>query len=140
MNERIQIWLERLTLQYNQSQANMIRSMGSNIVPSRIQYSIDEGKKYYKIWYGFDYNGGHMNPVVPLGHLDGLKVILDGSKVILEGRKVIHAFVDKVTGEVYKPSSRRSPARIVRYNLLNDESFNNMIENCDWAGGYLYIR
>lgn len=115
MNERIQIWLDRLTFKYNQSQANMVRSMGSNIVPSRIQYFVEEGKKYYKITYSIDYNDNNQS-------------------------KTVHAFVDKATGDVYKAATFRAPAKIVRYNLLDDNSFNDMIEKCDWAGSYLYIR
>ena len=54
----------------------------------------------------------------------------------------VHAFVDKNTGEVYKPASWKSPAKHVRYDLriishrqkLHDPKYT------DWAGGYLYIR
>ena len=51
----------------------------------------------------------------------------------------VHAFVDKKTGEVYKPASFKSPAKIVRYNLLNIESREKCFERADWAGGYLYL-
>ena len=54
----------------------------------------------------------------------------------------VHAFVDKKTGEVYKPASWKSPAKHVRYDMriireranLHDPNF------VDWAGGYLYMR
>ena len=54
----------------------------------------------------------------------------------------VHAFVDRLTGEVYKPASWKSPAKHVRYDLriishrqkLHDPKYT------DWAGGYLYIR
>ena len=52
----------------------------------------------------------------------------------------VHAFVDRNSGDVYKPASWKSPAKIVRYNLLDDNSFDNCISRADWAGGYLYIR
>ena len=51
----------------------------------------------------------------------------------------VHAFVDKKTGEVYKPASFKSPAKIVRYNLLSIESREKCFERADWAGGYLYL-
>jgi len=54
----------------------------------------------------------------------------------------VHAFVDKKTGEVYKPASWKSPAKYVRYDLriiedrakLHDPTFTG------WAGGYLYLK
>ena len=51
-----------------------------------------------------------------------------------------HAFIDKKTGEVYKPASYKAPAKHVRYNLLSISSREECLERCDWAGGYLYIR
>ena len=51
----------------------------------------------------------------------------------------VHAFVDRNSGDVYKPASWKSPAKRVRYNLLDDNSFNNCISKADWAGGYLYF-
>ena len=52
----------------------------------------------------------------------------------------VHAFVDKKTGEVYKPASYKAPAKIVRYNLLEIASREECFSRADWAGGYLYIR
>lgn len=49
-----------------------------------------------------------------------------------------HAFVDKVTGEVYKSASFKSPAKGVRFNLLVDTSREMCYDVCDWSGGYLY--
>lgn len=55
-------------------------------------------------------------------------------------RDSIHAFIDKKTGEVYKPASVKAPAKGVRYNMLSITSREEMFERCDWAGGYLYLR
>ena len=54
----------------------------------------------------------------------------------------VHAFVDKNTGEVYKPASWKSPAKIVRYDmrLIKDREYILNPINCTWAGGYLYLR
>ena len=56
------------------------------------------------------------------------------------GSRSIHAFVDKKTGEVYKPASINAPAKIVRYNLLEINSREECFARADWAGSYLYIR
>ena len=75
------------------------------------KYYIESGRKYHKIW---------METV--------------------DNSRSIHAFVDKVTGDVYKAASIKAPAKGVRFNLMNDASFNQVISTCDWAGSYLYIR
>jgi len=55
-------------------------------------------------------------------------------------RDSIHAFIDKKTGEVFKPASIKAPAKGARYNVLSISSREEMFERCDWAGGYLYAR
>ena len=54
----------------------------------------------------------------------------------------VHAFVDRNTGEVYKPASWKSPAKIVRYDLriISDREKLHDPRFTDWAGGYLYLR
>ena len=54
----------------------------------------------------------------------------------------VHAFIDRNTGEVYKPASWKSPAKIVRYDLrlISDRAKLHNPNFTDWAGGYLYLR
>ena len=54
----------------------------------------------------------------------------------------VTAFIDKNTGEVYKPASWKAPAKHVRYDLriIKEREFLLNPENCDWAGGHLYMR
>jgi len=54
----------------------------------------------------------------------------------------VHAFVDKVTGEVYKPAGWAKPAKHVRYDFRRDRDreFLHDYRNVGWAGGYLYMR
>ena len=54
----------------------------------------------------------------------------------------VHAFIDQKTGEVYKPASWKSPAKIVRYDLrlISDRAKLHDPKFTDWAGGYLYLR
>ena len=54
----------------------------------------------------------------------------------------VTAFVDKETGQVYKPASWRAPAKHVRYDMriIKDREFLHNPENTDWAGGHLYMR
>ena len=50
----------------------------------------------------------------------------------------VHAFIDKKTGDVYKPASFKAPAKHVRFNLCIISDREWLYENADWAGGYLY--
>ena len=53
----------------------------------------------------------------------------------------VHGFVDKKTGEVYMAASWKAPAKNgVRYDLRIIEQREYVLENCDWAGTYLYKR
>ena len=64
-------------------------------------------------------------------------------KLIMEtntGSRSVHAFVDKKTGELYKAASFKAPAKGVRYDLRIISQREWLLENADWAGGYLYAR
>ena len=78
---------------------------------SDIDYVIESGKKYHKI------------------------IMIDGG-----GSRSVHAFVDKKTGEVYKSASWKSPAKGVRFDLRLIQDREWLLENADWAGGYLYAK
>ena len=112
---------------------------------------VERSIKHHKlsIATGNEVGNYHQNAIDELknGNYDSI----DYKFYIEEGRKYhkivmdtgtqlsVHAFVDKKTGEVYKPASFKSPAKIVRYNLLNIESREKCFERADWAGGYLYL-
>jgi hypothetical protein len=78
---------------------------------SDIDYVIESGKKYHKI------------------------IMIDGG-----GSRSVHAFVDRKTGELYKSASWKAPAKGVRYDLRIIQQREQVLANCDWAGGYLYAR
>jgi len=56
------------------------------------------------------------------------------------GSKSAHMFIDMVTGDCFKPASYKSPAKGIRYNLLDDKSREEMLLRADWCGSYLYLR
>ena len=70
--------------------------------------------------------------------------IKEGRKYIkismINNQESVHAFIDAKTGDVFKPASWRGPAKIARYNLIDEVSYGQCISRADWAGGYLYIR
>ena len=73
-----------------------------------IDYVIETGKKYHKV------------------------IMVDGGS-----SRSVHAFVDKNTGELYKSSSWKSPAKGVRYDLRLIADREYLMKNADWSGGYL---
>jgi hypothetical protein len=48
----------------------------------------------------------------------------------------VHAFVDRATGNVYKPASWAQPAKGARFNLNSHMDW--LRKYADWSGGYLY--
>ena len=54
----------------------------------------------------------------------------------------VTAFIDKNTGEVYKPASWKSPAKHVRYDMriINQRQMLHDPTYTGWSGGYLYMR
>ena len=84
-------------------------------------FKVNTGKKYYKIvQMNFD--------------------TFQNRNEYREGS--VHAFVDKKTGQVYKPASWQAPAKHVRYDLriIREREFLFNSNNTGWAGGYLYLR
>lgn len=74
------------------------------------EYIIESGNKYYKVI------------------------------MVARGAKSAHCFIDKKTGDVYKSATWKSPAKKIRYNLMDDTQREWLLENADWSGGYLYQR
>ena len=89
-----------------------------------MKFVVKTGKRYYKIvqqefetWEGSRNYGKYA----------------DGS---------VHCFVDKETGDVYKPASWQAPAKHIRFSFQNVEDLKFLLnpDNVGWAGGYLYLR
>ena len=88
-------------------------------------FKIKTGKKYYKI-VQMEYNEASEYYNRKAGYREGS----------------VHAFVDKKTGQVFKPASWQAPAKHVRYDLriIKEREFLFNPDNTTWAGGYLYLR
>lgn len=74
------------------------------------EYYLETGRKYYK-----------------LIHRSGVS-------------RSVHCFIDKSNGDVYKSASWKSPAKGVRFNLMDEQSRELCYSTCDPFGGYLYSR
>ena len=103
--------------EYAQQQLDEIENGTANLM----KFEIREGKKYYKI----------------------VQVEFDTYQNRNQYRdRSVHAFVDKNTGNVYKPASWKAPAKHVRFTFQKPEDIRFLLTpmNVDWAGGYLYMR
>ena len=104
--------------EYAQQQLDEIENGTANLM----KFEIREGKKYYKIVQ------------VEFDTFQGRNEYRDRS---------VHSFVDKNTGNVYKPASWKAPhTKHVRFTFQEPKDIRFLLEprNVDWAGGYLYLR
>ena len=114
---RVEMWamdlVDALEADYNKSYPNS---------SDPVKFETKMGRKYIKIIHqDFD-------------TFQGRNEYKDGS---------VHAFVNKKTGEVYKPASWKSPhTKYVRFDLriISDREKLHDYRFTDWAGGYLYLR
>ena len=106
---------------YYQEQLEKIENGTANLY--KFDYQV--GKKYIKV-FNLQYSEANDYYNRPAGYRAGS----------------VTAFIDKNTGEVYKPASWKSPAKHVRFDLRIIAERNYLLnpENCDWAGGHLYMR
>ena len=103
--------------EYAREQLDAIENGTANLM----YFKVNTGKKYYKI----------------------VQMEFDTFQDRNEYRAgSVHAFVDKKTGQVYKPASWQAPAKHVRYDLriIREREFLFNSNNTGWAGGYLYLR
>ena len=105
--------ISTFTSEYARQQMESIKNGTANLM----RFNVIEGRKYWKI-FSYEYD--------------------NRSEEYKQGS--INAFVNKQTGEVFKPASYNKPAKHVRYNLLDENSRANCLLRADWAGGYLYLR
>ena len=106
--------------EYAREQLDAMENGTANLM----KFVVKTGKRYYKIvqqefetWEKSKYYGQYR----------------DGS---------VHAFVDKETGDVYKPASWQAPAKHIRFTFQNVDHLKFLLnpKNVGWAGGYLYMR
>ena len=106
--------------EYAREQLDAIENGTANLM----KFKVYSGKRYYKIvqqefetWEKSRYYGQYRDSSV-------------------------HCFVDKETGDVYKPASWSAPAKHIRFTFQNVDHLKFLLnpDNVDWAGGYLYLR
>ena len=91
-----------------------------------VTFRADGGVKYIKVKY-FQTN-------IETNHETGVKTLVGGDK------GSIHCFVEKTTGDIYKPAGWKTPYtkgnNCVRGNIYDSSTF----EKTDLHGGWLYAK
>ena len=106
---------------YYQEQLDAINDGTANLY----KYDYKVGKKFIKV-FNLQYSEASDYYNRPAGYRAGS----------------VTAFIDRNTGEVYKPASWKAPAKHVRFDLriIKEREFLHNPKNVDWAGGHLYMR
>ena len=106
--------------EYAKQQLEEIKNGTANLM----WFKVYSGKRYWKIvqqqfetWEGSKYYGQYRDASV-------------------------HAFVDKKTGQIFKPAGWSKPAKHVRFDMriISERNFVHNPNNVGWSGGYLYLR
>ena len=106
--------------EYAREQLDAIENGTANLM----KFKVYTGKRYYKI-------------------VQQEFETWSGSKYFNQYRDAsVHSFVDKETGEVYKPAGWAKPAKHVRFDMRDVKQLKFLLDpkNVGWAGGYLYLR
>jgi len=133
--EWTQTYANAITQNYREYHLNMLTRQGhpypeyakqqldeiDNGTANLMKFKVKTGKRYYKIVQ------------MEFDTFQNRNEYREGS---------VHAFVDRNTGEVFKPASWAAPAKHVRYDMriIRERNFLHDPSNVTWAGGYLYMR
>ena len=141
----VQTYADTITKNYREYHIHTLKGNLSGNYPEYAREQLDEIEKgTEKLMYFKIKTGKKFYKIVQMNYEKFWKngIIRESENVYGYREGSVHAFVDKQTGQVYKPASWAAPAKHVRYDLriIREREFLLNSNNTDWAGGYLYLR
>ena len=126
LETRVKEWTQTYADTVTENYRNYHEKSGYQGRENLMYFKVKTGKKYYKI--------------VSMEFDDMGQYATNQYK-----ERSVHSFVDRKTGQVYKPASWNAPAKHVRFDMriIKEREFLHNAKNLGvsgWAGGYLYIR
>ena len=124
LETRVKDWTQTYAETVTENYRNYHEQSGYQDRENLMYFKVKTGKRYYKV----------------------VQMEFDTFKNRNEYRESsVHSFVDRKTGQVYKPASCNAPAKHVRFDMriIKEREFLHNSKNLGvtgWAGGYLYIR
>ena len=107
--------LYRAMARWQNTQAKAI----PNAITWETKYIYETGRKYFKV----------IKVEEPFTSKNGVQH---------DKHECVEAFIDRQTGDIYKPAGWNKPAKGVRYNLRDQKSLISLYQNLDPFGGHLY--
>ena len=107
--------LYRAMARWQNTQAKKI----PNAITWETKYIYETGRKYFKV----------IKVEEPFTSKNGVRHL---------GHTSVEAFIDRQTGDLFKPASYKKPAKGARYNLRDQKSLISLYQNLDPFGGHLY--
>ena len=136
----VQTYADTITKNYRDYHIKMLKGNLSGNYPEYAREQLDEIEKgTEKLMYFKIKTGKKFYKIVQMEYSEECEYY-NRKAGYREGS--VHAFVDKKTGQVYKPASWAAPAKHVRFDLriIREREFLFNSNNTGWAGGYLYLR
>ena len=109
--------LYRAMARWQNTQAKKIQ----NAITWETKYIYETGRRYHKV----------IRTEEPFTSKNGVKH---------PSHTCVEAFIDRQTGDVFKPASYKKPAKGARFNLIDQISCQLLFQHIDPFGGHLYAN
>ena len=120
VEKQTQLYCDKLVLAMKQWQSTQAKFIDGAIT-WETKFIYETGRKYFKVFKveeAFTSKNGVKHP----------------------SHTSVEAFIDRQTGDVFKPASYKKPAKGARFNLIDQISCQLLFQHIDPFGGHLYAN